>query len=101
VIERGHLQKRHPALTYLLSAYFHQDWALDDGTVQGVLARFRREESDELVAESATAAAVLLATYGDKEEALREALEALGAQIVPHGVGLTSSEFLEQIAELE
>jgi len=89
----------YPALAQLLSSYFHEDWKMDARNYRQLVDEFRSSEPATLVSRAADEARALLATpIGDAE--LEQALDDLGCYLFPAGNGLTSREWLGEIAEL-
>lgn len=71
-----------PALENFLSAYFHQDWAMEHDTAAGVVDAYLGSESDaEIVAVRDDLARI--AAEGLDEDALGARLRALGSEYDP------------------
>jgi hypothetical protein len=77
-----------PALQNFLSAYFHQDWAMEHDSAAAVVAYYLGSEADaEIVAVRDDLAAV--AAEGLEEDALAARFERLGCEYDPTRDGST------------
>ncbi len=76
----------YPALEYLLSAYFHQDWQAEHDSADAVVAAFLDGEDDEQ-ADGVRADLARLAGRGLDEDALGRELRALGCEYDPTAGG--------------
>lgn len=72
----------YPALEYLLSAYFHQDWQAEHDAPSAVVAAFLEGEDEEQAAGVRADLAKLDARALD-EDALGRELRALGCEYDP------------------
>jgi hypothetical protein len=81
-------------LEYLVRAYFHQDWSLDDPTPEAVLDRFASGESGETIRDARDGAAELL-TRSDGQIAAQ--LAAWRTDYDPAADGRTEREWLETV----
>lgn len=75
-----------PTLSNLLAAYFHQDWAMEFGSVEAVADYYRGSESPEQV-EAARAELAALLDEGLDDAALGARLQALGCEYHPGDAG--------------
>lgn len=106
----GHAQQRdgavpchNPRVTdegfgYLIGCYFHQDWMLcsADGTPDGVLETFVRDEVPETIAEVHADLVTVLATVETDAEAAA-VLSRLGSNYRPAMMGESSLAWLRRI----
>ena len=87
----------YPALQNFLSAYFHQDWAMEHDSPGAVAEYYRDSEKPELVAGTRKELAQLLAA-GHDEDALGARVRALGAEYDPTASGGSWRGWLEDVA---
>src|SRR5690606_10259438 len=87
----------YPALQNFLSAYFHQDWAMEHDTPGAVAEYYRDSEKPERVAGTREALAQLLAA-GSDEDALGARVRALVAEYDPTANGGTWRGWAEDVA---
>lgn len=87
----------YPDLQNFLSAYFHQDWAMEHDTPEAVAGYYRDNEAPELVASTRKELEQLLAA-GHDEEALGARVRALGTEYDPTANGGTWRGWLESLA---
>jgi hypothetical protein len=95
------LEARYPALSYVLGAYFHQDWDLGGPTWEAVVSAFTASNDSAAVAGAAVDIARLLADVPG-EEALTDALNALGCAYDPRPDlpdGSSPRAWLERVRE--
>lgn len=87
----------YPTLENFFSAYFHQDWAMEHGTADEVIAYYRRSESPEQLSRVHGEAKELL---GEDlgEAALAARITALGSEYDPTRDGMTWRGWLQQFA---
>lgn len=76
----------YPALEYLLSAYFHQDWRAEHDAPDAVVAAFLDGEDEEQAA-GVRADLAKLDARGLDEDALGSELRALGCEYDPVAAG--------------
>lgn len=87
----------YPGLQNFLSAYFHQDWAMEHDTPGAVAEYYRDSEKPELVASTRRELELLLAG-GHDEPALGARVQALGSEYDPTRDGQTWRAWLEGLA---
>src|SRR5579885_2958193 len=88
-----------PNLRFLCSAYFHQDWALDDPTADAVIHRYIGDADPQEVRQVAAEIEQFLCT-GMTEDQREAVLVDLGCFYYPPGEGLTYSSWLRRVYEL-
>jgi hypothetical protein len=86
----------YPALEYLLSAYFHQDWRAEHDTPEAVVAAFLDDEDEEQAA-GVRADLARLAAHGLDEDALGRELRALGCEYDPVAGGGSWQDWLASL----
>jgi hypothetical protein len=93
------MKARFPNFYGLCCSYFHQDWDLDDPTVDAVVHRYIRDASPQ---EAGRVAAEIddFIRIGMSEDERRQALDTFGCQYHPPGDGLSYSEWLRQVHDL-
>lgn len=72
----------YPVLQNFFAAYFHQDWAMEHASPDGVVAGYRDGESPERVAKAREELTRLLEDHGD-DASLEAAVRGLGCEYVP------------------
>lgn len=87
----------YPTLENFFAAYFHQDWAMEHGTADEVVAYYRRSESPEQVSRARGEAEALLGEELD-EAALGQQIGALGSEYDPTRDGATWRGWLQRLA---
>jgi hypothetical protein len=92
----AHAMTAMPALENFLSAYFHQDWAMEHDTADGVVAYYLGSESPAQVAEVRGELAAL-SGEGLDEAALGRRFRALGSEYDPTRDGGTWRGWLARL----
>lgn len=87
----------YPTLENLFAAYFHQDWAVEHGSADEVIAYYRRSETPEQVARAGGEAEALLGE-GLDEATLGARISALGSEYDPTRDGATWRGWLQRLA---
>lgn len=87
---------RLPLLQRFFAAYFHQDWYLETPRWQDAVAEFATSTSPQQVAATVGELHELAAAQLD-EATLAEVLEALDCALVPTGVGLNATSWVEAL----
>lgn len=87
-----------PALQNFLSAYFHQDWAVEHDTAQAVVDYYTEGESPQQVAQLRAELERLLEEDLDEDD-LAQQVQALGSEYDPSADGGNYRDWLRGIAE--
>jgi len=87
----------YPTLENFFAAYFHQDWAVEHGSADEVIAYYRSSESPDQVARARAEAQALL-DDGLDDAALGARITALGSEYDPTRDGATWRSLLQRIA---
>lgn len=87
-----------PALQNFLSAYFHQDWAVEHDTPQAVVDYYTEGESQQQVAQLRAELERLLEQDLDEDD-LAQQVQALGSEYDPGVDGGSYRDWLRGIAE--
>lgn len=86
----------YPALSQLLSCYFHEDWELESASPRDAVDRYRRNEREETVQRAAAELDRLLA--GDLDDAILSALLLdLGSSYDPAYDDLPARQWLREV----
>jgi len=93
------LSSDHPALTQLLTSYYHEDWKMDARNYVQLVREFIASEPASLVAQASADARALIAGTGTDAE-LEQALDDVGCYLYPAGTGITVRSWLEEVARL-
>ena len=92
-------QDEYPNLYGLFSAYFHQDWAMDDPTADDVVRRYIRHADPQEVQRVADEIIAFLRIEMTEDE--RQAiLDSLYCEYYPPGDGLTYASWLQRVHTL-
>lgn len=86
----------YPALQNFLSAYFHQDWAMEHDTPQAVVDGYRSGEAPDQLKATREDLARLLVVEPD-DAALGEEARRLGSEYDPTRDGSTWRGWLESV----
>ncbi|MHB0969999.1 MAG: contact-dependent growth inhibition system immunity protein [Thermoanaerobaculia bacterium] len=87
----------YPQLHQFFGAYFHQDWMLDDATVEEVIERFISENPRSAIVETQHELDRLLGAVED-DAALASAVAAMGCEYYPPGDDRTYRDWLTAVA---
>jgi hypothetical protein len=87
-------------LQHLAQAYFHQDYDLDFGTPDDVIAGFAEGEGPGAVRELISEIDTLLTSPGDQAQLADLWIRALGAAYDPSASGQTQREWLVHVRDL-
>ncbi|MBN9122014.1 MAG: hypothetical protein J0I06_23210 [Planctomycetes bacterium] len=89
----------YPNLHWLCSAYFHQDWGMDDPTADDVICRYIRDTDPQEVRQTADEISAFLRIEMTENER-KAILDGLGCECYPRGEGLTYSSWLQRMHAL-
>ncbi|MHB8717961.1 MAG: contact-dependent growth inhibition system immunity protein [Candidatus Dormibacteria bacterium] len=87
---------RLPLLQRFFAAYFHQDWYVETPRWQDAVEDFANSTSPQTVAATVGELRELAGAALD-EATLAEVLEALDCSLVPSGVGLNATSWVEAL----
>jgi hypothetical protein len=83
--------KDYPNLTYLVHAYFHQDWMLDYETAEDVVLEFLIQGSDKFI-QSVIAELSFIIDLHSTEEEYKKFLYTIEYCNLPEAYGMTNLE---------
>ena len=94
------IDNRFPALTQLLGAYFHQDWADEFETDTSALAALVTGEPKSRLAEGAKEIELLLNSHLSESDLGAVLVEHIGCYFEPASIGFGQVDWLRRVQEI-
>lgn len=91
--------KQFPGLFQFLGGYFNQDWVVDHGTPEAVIATFRREAAPDVLRATCGELDQLIMMFDGGTSDAQVALDELGCYYMPATAGIQAIDWLKQVRD--